>query len=485
MKRKTDKGVSKILVANPPGRHFVRARGDNWPSTSSEDNVIYTSFPYLLATAAALLEREGHEVCLVDCVAEGMERNKFVDVVNSFEPALIVMLTATPSYYCDVETRRSLGPEVPVVAVGVHASATPERHLMDGFDFVIRGEFEYALVDLMSSMGTHDRMKEIKGLCFHRDKGFHISGFSEPVPNLDDMPFPAYHLLNMDLYSEPFAKGRNIMLMSSRGCPYCCDYCCVPYFYSHSIYRKRSPKLVVDEIEQLLKRYKLDEIYFDDSSITVDKDHLLSLALEIKSRDLRISWSCMGNVNVSDEVLEILADSRCRGLKIGIETGNIEVLGQISKRITKSDIVRVVRKCQNLGMKVHGTYMIGLPGETAKEAQETIDFMLELSTNTAQIAIATPFPGTRFYEQAKENGWMVTEDWSLFDGSHAILSYPNFSSEEIQKIFARATRRWERHIIFSRPSTVLHHLYGVYTRRGAIGVIKGIRYGMNTIFRRI
>lgn len=476
--------MNNILITNPPGKYFVRARGDNWPSTNHSANVTYTSFPYLLATTAAQLEKVGHQVCLIDCVAENIERDKFIEQVYSFNPTIVVMLTSTPSYYYDVDTRQQIGKNIPVVAVGVHASATPQRHLEDKFDYVARGEFEHTITDLINHLGNYNRIKEIKGVCFKQDDNLHISDFSEPTANLDDLPFPAYHLLKMDLYSEPFAKGKNIMMLTSRGCPYNCDYCCVPYFYGKPIYRKRTPKLVVDEIEYLIGKYNIDEIYFDDSSITIDKNHLLSIASEIKNRNLNISWSCMGNVHITDDTLEKLAESGCRGLKIGIETGSDEVQEKISKGITTSKTGHVVKTCKKLGMKVHGTYMIGLPGESAEKARQTIEFMLKLDTDAVQIAIATPFPGTKFYKDTKKNDWLITEDWSLFDGNHAVLSYPDFNSTEIENIFKEATRKWERHVVFTKPTTILHHLHGLYKRKGINGVVKGLIYGMKTILRR-
>ncbi len=473
--------MSKILITNPPGRCFIRARGDNWPSVCEGENVIYTSFPYLLAAAAGSVEKAGHEVLFVDCVAEGIERDEFKATVESFEPALIVMMTSTPSYHYDVETRKGLGETVAVVAGGVHASATPERHLEDGFDYVLRGEFDNTLVELIANLGNMEKLKGFAGICFKDSNEHYISGFSEPVMDLNELPFPAYHLLKMDLYNEPFAKGKNIMMLTTRGCPHQCNYCCVPYFYGGPIYRKRDAKLVVDEIEYLVDKFRIDEVYFDDSSITVDKKHLLSLATEIKNRNIGISWSCMGNAYISNEMLETLADSGCRGLKIGIETGNEEVLGDINKKTKQPDVFRVVKKCHELGMKVHGTYMIGLPGETAAKTKETIDFMLKLNTNTVQIAIATPFPGTQFYKDAQANGWFVSEDWSLLDGNHAALSYPDFSSEEILRLFRQATKRWERHVVFTKPTTILHHLYGLYKRRGLTGIFDGIGYGVNIL----
>lgn len=474
----------KVLITNPPGRCFIRARGDNWPSACETKNVLYTSFPYLLATAAAQLEKSGHEVCLVDCVAEGIEQEEFINTVPSFGPIAVVMMTSTPSYYYDVETRKKLDLDIPVIAVGVHASATPQRHLKDGFDYVIRGEFDYTLAELIAGINNKEKLKQVQGICFKDGDELHISEFSETVKDLNELPFPAYHLLKMDLYSEPFAKGRNIMMLTTRGCPYQCDYCCVPYFYGGPIYRKRKPKRVVDKIEYLIDKFQIDEVYFDDSSITVDKNHLLGLAAEIKTRNLNISWSCMGNAHITDAVLEKLAESGCRGLKIGIEAGNTNILANISKKITKSDIQRVVKKCHKLGMKVHGTYMIGLPGETAKEARMTIEFMLELNTDTVQIAVATPFPGTKFHEDARKNSWLITDDWSLFDGNHAVLSYPEFSSSEIQSLFQEASRRWERHVVFTKPATILHHLYGVYKRKGLKGIAHGINYGINIILRK-
>ncbi len=479
----------RILITNPPGK-YVRGAGDRWPSSRVNPDptpIRYSPFPFLLAYTAAVLEREGYDVEIKDCAEEDWEREKFLNYVENYSPDLIVMQTSTPSYYHDVETRKMMREisDAPVVAVGLHATAVPFIHLSDGFDCVIRGEYEYPTLEIVRRMEKGKKPVDIKGVAYvGRDGKPRDSGFAEPVKDLNTLPWPARHLMSMKRYCEPFANGRNVWMMSTRGCAYSCLYCTLPVFSGRPSFRMRDPQNVCDEMEHVIREYAPDEIYFDDASISINRKHILALCEEMKRRKMDIRWSCMVDPGISDDVIEAMAEAGCRGIKIGIETGDVDLMAKISRQSSNlEDVKRAIRRCKTLKIKTLGTYMLGLPGETVEKAQKTIDFMISLGTNTTQIFIVTPFPGTELHRIAKEKDWLVSEDWRLYDGSHVLLDYPDYSRDEIEGIYKKACNRWNRHIAFRRPGTVLHHLYGIYRHQGISVVVDALKWGVNKIVK--
>ncbi len=481
--------MNKILITNPPGR-FIRGAGDRWPTIRAKENptpIRYSPFPFLIGYTAAVLEKEGYNVAVKDFAEEDLSREDFCSYIQEYKPDLIVFQTSTPSYYYDVETLRMIKnkTDAPVVAIGFHATAVPERHLVDGFDYVIRGEYEYPTLELVRALEKNKKTNEIKGVAFKDNDGNpKNNGFADPVKNLDSLPLPARHLMAMDRYCEPFAKGKNIWMMATRGCAHNCLYCTLPVFSGKPSFRIRNPKNIVEEMEHVINQYNPDEIYFDDASISTNKKHILALCDEIIKRNLNIRWSCMVDPYISDEIIEAMAKAGCVGIKIGIETGDIDIAEASSRQGSSLESAkRAINKCKQKGIKTLGTYMFGMPGETKEKAQKTIDFMTSLKIDTAQIFICPPFPGTGLYNLAKEKDWLISNDWRLFDGFHVLLEYPDYSRLEIEKMYKLACNKWNRHIAFRRPGTVIHHLYGIFRRKGFLAAMDAFKWGLRTVIK--
>ncbi len=467
----------KILLINPPG-HFARA-GSRWPH-KREGDLGYVPFPFWLAYAAALLEREDFAVDLKDCVALEWDALRLKEHIKQSKPDLLVMETSTPSYTFDIETLKTINPEgIPTAAVGYHATALPEFHLHDGFKYVIIGEYEVSLLHLARYLDGSEVALPETGLAT-RDKPRVSHGSF--VQNLDTLPLPARHLLPMERYVDVFAFGRSIQVITSRGCPFRCIFCCEAMLPGKPGVRLRSHEKVCDEIEHLITQYNPDEIYFDDSSFTVNKQHVIDICRAMSVRGLNIQWSCMADAKVGDEVLEEMVKAGCRAIKFGVESADQEVLAGIPKHVNLNDVRRTVEACRKLGVKTHATYMFGLPGETREKAMKTIDFALSLGTDTAQFSLATPYPGTRFYEMVKEKGWLVDEDWQGF-GSSAVIGYPDYSADKIMQIYQIALARWQRYVAFRKPGTVWHYVSTAYRRGGMIGVVSKVMEGFRLLIR--
>lgn len=460
----------KVLLLNAPGP-FCRA-GSRWPHRRKARGVgiDYHPFPFGLAYAVSRLQRAGHDVKVLDCIALGMDDGDLLPVAEDFNPDVVFMETSAPSLTSDVATMKML--RRPAIAGGAHATAVPKQHLDAGFAAVVRGEYD-PVIDQAVTLAPQPWLATPE-----QPNAEH----APLVWELDEFPWPAWDQMPMEKYNDPFCRGRSVTVLSTRGCPYRCSFCTIAPYVNGRSFRKRDPERVCDEIAELIKRYRPDEIYFDDDTITANPPHLLALCAAMKRRRFRLPFSCMGNANVDREVLEAMADAGCRAFKFGVETGDPDVMARIPKTCDLDDVKRTVRDCHKLGIQTHATFLIGLPGETREKAQRTIDFAIGLRTHTLQFAIATPYPGTAFYDEAVANGWLVNGNGAAFDpAGGAVVSYPGYSAEDIQEMHALAWQKWQWHMLRHRPQTLLHHFGNAWRREGVAGVARLGRYGVSRL----
>jgi radical SAM superfamily enzyme YgiQ (UPF0313 family) len=462
----------KVLLLNPPGP-FCRA-GSRWPHRRKPRavGIDYHPFPFSLAYATSRLLADGHQAKFVDCIATDTDNETLREVAAAFGPDVIFMETSAPSFHADVETMQTLAK--PCIAGGAHATATWQTHLAAGFSGVVRGEYDQVIPDAI-------RLEPRPWLATPGSPPEHHAPLTR---DLDAIPYPAWDQLPMEKYNDPFCRGRSVTVLSTRGCPFNCGFCTVAPYAGKRKYRRRQPARVCDEVAELIQRYHPDELYFDDDTITINRHHMIGLCEELRQRDFGIPFSCMGNATVSREVLEVMAAAGCRALKFGVETGDPDVLKRIPKKLDLEDVARTVRDCRALGIKTHATFVFGLPGETKESALRTIDFAIGLGTHTLQFAIATPYPGTRFYEEAAANGWLTKENWLQFDpAGEAVVSYPDYTAEDIAEMHDLAWQRWQWHMLTHKPGTLLHHFGNAYRREGVRGMARLGKYGMSQLLK--
>jgi len=435
-------------------------------------------FPLYHAYAAALLMDRGFEVGVIDSAADSLDISSFVAAVESQNPDLIVLEVSTPSFDIDLSTCRALHPklDVPLALIGSHATVFHRQILEQhaAVDIVIRGEFEETILDLTEHMAKGQAFDDVPGITFRTPAGEIRENAPRPfITDLDVMPYPARELYAWQRYHEPvYEKLPWITMLSSRGCPFSCIFCSWPQtMYGHQ-YRTRTPASVVAEIEFCQERYKPGEYFFDDDTFTVDKKHVTDICREILERHIPLTWSCMGRIDTVDrETLELMSRAGCRRIKFGLETGSAEVMRMIRKKLDLRQAQQTIRQAQEAGIKVHGTFMIGLPGETHQSVQETIEFALTLNLDSAQFSIATPFPGTEFYRLAEENNWLYTRDWSKYDGATgSVVSYPHLSKKEIDTYLTVA---WTR--LFSEQRDLLSLLRKTFNKMRDDGIRRTFR----------
>ena len=388
-------------------------------------------YPTWLAQPAALVPGSR----LVDAPPEGLTVDQVAPLAREHD--LVVLHTSTPSFANDARVAERLKAENPrllIGMVGAHVGVLPRESLQraPAVDWVGVGEFDHACAEIAAGRP----LREVAGIAY-RDNG--KLRFTPPRPSIEDMdalPF-VVDVYKRDLTIENYFIGYllhpYVSLYTGRGCRSKCTFCLWPQTLGGHRYRVRSPENVEAEMARAKAHFsQVKEFFFDDDTFTDD----LPRAEEIARRlgRLGLTWSCNAKANVPRKTLEVLRDNGLRLLLVGYESGNQQILNNIKKGI-RLDIAReFTRNARALGITIHGTFILGLPGETPETIQETIRYACEIEPDTIQVSLAAPYPGTELYRQAQERGWLQIQDRDLVDAHGvqvAALQYPGLPQTQI------------------------------------------------------
>ncbi|HEX2711453.1 MAG TPA: hopanoid biosynthesis associated radical SAM protein HpnJ [Candidatus Acidoferrales bacterium] len=416
----------KTLLVNPPSfEGFDGGAGSRYQARREIRSFWY---PTWLAQPAAMIPGSR----LVDAPPDGLTVEQVAPLARGYE--LAVLHTSTPSFANDATFAARLKEENPrlmVGMVGAHVGVLPLQSMnaAQAVDWVAVGEFDYACAEIAAGKPLH----QVPGIAYRAHRRV---SFTPPRPIIEDMDaLPSVvEVYKRDLTIENYFIGYlqhpYVSLYTGRGCRSKCTFCLWPQTLGGHRYRVRSADSVEAEMA-LAKKYfpQVREFFFDDDTFTDD----LPRAEEIARRlgRLGLTWSCNAKANVPRKTLEILKDNGLRLLLVGYESGNQQILNNIKKGI-RLDIAReFARNAKELGITVHGTFILGLPGETPETIRETIRFACDVEPETIQVSLAAPYPGTELYRQAQEHGWLQIETGELVD-THGIqsaaLNYPGLSS---------------------------------------------------------
>lgn len=439
--------------------------------------------PLGLAYLASYLEKEGVEVKILDIAAEGINEKinlgkkvryglcekEITGRVKEFSPQIVGI--ACQSTLHATEAHETAGiikkaqPEILTIMGGAHPSAVPEEVLKDkNIDIVVRGEGEVTLGEIVTKYSSKNKWSEIKGISWRKNQKIIHNPQRPFINNLDSLPFPARHLLPMEIYSREYEKGVNYNLkkkfftmITSRGCPGNCVYCAVKAVWGRT-WRGRSPANVVDEIETLIRDYQAEEIHFLDDSISVDKKRLEEICQEIIRRKLRIRWTTPNGIAIwllDRNLLKKMKKAGCYRLTFGLESGSPEILKNfIGKHYNHQEAKEMITFASQLGLWTVGTFILGFPHETHQQIEETINFSVSSDLDFATFYIANPFPGTPLFEiYQKENLLPQTGAYDLVRGCRS----QNFSHEELISLQSLATFRFLKSRL-RKPSLLLRKL---------------------------
>jgi hopanoid biosynthesis associated radical SAM protein HpnJ len=389
-------------------------------------------YPTWLAQPAALIEGSK----LIDAPPH---RLKFSDIEHEFKNRdLVVIHTSTPSFKSDVRTAemiKSINPDIKIGMIGAKVAVEPEKSLISGkaVDFVCRNEFDFTCKDVAEGKD----FSAIKGLSYRNKEGVIVHNEDrEVLENMDDLPWvtPVYKRdLVIENYFGGYLKHPYLSFYTGRGCKSRCTFCLWPQTIGGHRYRTRSIENVIEEVKWAKAAFpQVKEIFFDDDTLTDNLPRVEALAKELGK--IGVVWSCNAKANVPRKALEVLKDNGLRLFLVGYESGNQQILFNIKKGMRVDVARRFTKDCHELGIVIHGTFILGLPGETRETIQETLNFAKEINPHTIQISLAAPYPGTFLYKQAKENGWLYNEEIDLLteEGTQiAPLNYPHLSHTEI------------------------------------------------------
>jgi hopanoid biosynthesis associated radical SAM protein HpnJ len=389
-------------------------------------------FPTWLAQPAALVENSK----LIDAPPHRIGLAEIIAQAKDFDH--VVAHTSAPSFKSDVATIAALkeaNPNLLAGLIGAKVAVNAEGSLREApvIDYVARNEFDFTIKDVADEIP----LKDISGISYRDQQGGIQHNPDRPtIENMDALPFvtPVYKRdLEIENYFIGYLKHPYISLYTGRGCKSRCTFCLWPQTVGGHRYRTRSVGHVIDEIRWAKSAFpQVKEFFFDDDTFTDDLPRAEAIAKELGK--LGVTWSCNAKANVPRKTLEVLKDNGLRLLLVGYESGNQQILFNIKKGMRIEVAERFTKDCHELGVTIHGTFILGLPGESEETIRETVEFAKRINPHTIQVSLAAPYPGTFLYNQAVQNGWLDAANAELVD-EHGIqiapLHYPHLSHKQI------------------------------------------------------
>ncbi|HEY1707560.1 MAG TPA: hopanoid biosynthesis associated radical SAM protein HpnJ [Rhizomicrobium sp.] len=389
-------------------------------------------FPTWLAQPAALVENSK----LIDAPPHNIGLAEVLAQAKDFDH--VVVHTSVPSFKSDVrviEALKEANPKLLAGLIGAKVAVNAEGSLREApmIDYVARNEFDFTIKDVADGIA----LKDIKGVSWRSGRDvIHHNEDRPMIEDMDSLPFvtPVYKRdLRIEDYFIGYLKHPYISIYTGRGCKSRCTFCLWPQTVGGHRYRTRSVGHVIEEIRYAKAVFpQVKEFFFDDDTFTDDLPRAEAIAKELGK--LGVTWSCNAKANVPRKTLEVLKDGGLRLLLVGYESGNQQILHNIKKGMRIEVAERFTKDCHELGIQIHGTFILGLPGETTDTIHETVEFAKRINPHTIQVSLAAPYPGTFLYNQALQNGWLDAANAELVD-EHGIqiapLHYPHLSHKEI------------------------------------------------------
>jgi anaerobic magnesium-protoporphyrin IX monomethyl ester cyclase len=392
--------------------------------------------PLGLGYLAAVARRDGHEVTIVD-----MSLTEGKGPVDFRASDLVGISLDTSRYNSAVAVARdAISAGATVVMGGPHATFVADEILTQGLShYIVRGEGEDSFGELLGRLSSGRDVREVAGLSYV-DGGRVIHNPDRPPPSdLDAVPFPARDLIGMERYKRLRLGGRYITsLVTSRGCPFGCDFCSSTVF-SGSKWRSRSPINVVGEIESLVKDFGFSAVSFMDDNFTMSPVRVIEIADEIERRGLDIYWWCFSRGDIivkNEEMVGRMARSGCRYVFMGIESASDPILLGYGKKMKGTDSVRAIELLREYGIETMGSFIIGWPEETKSMVKETIRLAKRIGLGGAQFSILTPYPGTALFARLGDR--IFERDWEKYDCFHSVMTLDRIKPAELERLLKRA-----------------------------------------------
>ena len=410
-------------------------------------------YPTWLVQPAALVE----DSRVVDAPADGLSLDATLDIAQEYD--LVIIHTSSPSFSSDAQFAEHLKrrkPSILIGMIGAKVAVDPHGSLAasDSIDFVCREEFDFTCRDIAQGLP----FESILGLSYRLPDGGITHNEARPIlEDMDQLPFvaPIYKRdLKTENYFSGYLKHPYVSLYTGRGCKSRCTFCLWPHTVGGHRYRTRSVENVLEEVKWIRDNMpEVKEIMFDDDTFTDLRPRAEEIARGLGK--LGVTWSCNAKANVPYSTLKVMKENGLRLLLVGYESGDDQILVNVKKGLRTDMARRFSDDCRKLGIKIHGTFILGLPGETHETIQKTIQYAKEINPHTIQVSLAAPYPGTVLHKQAVENGWLEESKVITLVNSagtqQSTIGYPHLSREEIflgveefyKRFYFRPTKIWE------------------------------------------
>ncbi len=371
---------------------------------------------------------EGYDNCIEKdgFIVYGSSDSELIERLKWIKPDLVgisVMFSSRESLAIHVaEVVKAYDPSIPITVGGMQPTISPESYLKSfAVDYVIMHDGEMRLEKLISNLNAlRSPEYELDGIAFRTADGMKIQPSESINQYFDTMLIPDRDLLDFNRYLEigkpyaPYSGKRTAHVVASRGCPFNCVFCAAVNFVGHTV-RLRNPELLIKEIEDVVSKYGVEEIQFMDDNLTFDKNYAMNLFKRLTP--LGIRWCTPNGLffnSLDEEMLETMRASGCYQITLAIESGSKRVLKEIIQKSVDLDKVKpMVAKAHELGMYVHGLFVVGLIGETMEELNETLRFPFKARFDSVSFSAANAFKGSKLYEQCRENGYIISEQESV------------------------------------------------------------------------
>ncbi|AUB55806.1 B12-binding domain-containing radical SAM protein [Methanobacterium subterraneum] len=420
----------KVLFINPP--YF----------NSKYKFIGLVAPPLGIAYMAAVLEENNIDVEIIDAAALEMRWETLETEIKRISPDLVAITALTPTIAKALQTAelaKKTCPQTSVVLGGYHPTFNYQEMLAkDYVDIVVMGEGEITLLDLVETLDEGGDLKNVQGIAYE-------GGVTPPRPlisDLEELPFPARHLLPMEHYKILNMKLHTATMISGRGCPMQCSFCASAALHGNRL-RMRSPGNVVDEMEHLVNDHNAGMIAFMDDTFTLKPSQVEAICEEIKKRDMDVYWGCTARVDtLSGPLLHKMSDSGCITMFLGVESADQQQLDRVNKQITIDKIRSAFKLARENDIRTIASVVLGMPGDTRSSIERTIKFAREINPSYAVFSLATPYPGTKFYQEAVQNNIIRVKDWSKYTLLSPVLDTVDCSLDELKKLQKKAFRQF-------------------------------------------
>lgn len=417
----------KILFLNLPNREQITRR--YMCSYTSPESLLP---PIELISLASVAREAQLTVHLLDAIAEKKDEQQVVNFIQDFQPKYITVLIGFECYQEDIDCInriKSQFKDITIITFGYYATQFPEETLKySNSDFIILGEPDYIFQQFLESEDKHS----VNGICYlNQCENLVRVGNAERIKDFKKIPIPAYDLLPKGKYYEPFVELPYGMIQTMRGCPYQCNYCVKSFgTFTSSL----TSDEIIEHINTLIDLHQVKTIRFIDDTFTLNRKRVVEICEKIIENNLKIKWMCLSRLdNLDEELLQIMAQSGCKRIYLGIESGSSSILEKLNKKMDVQSGIELLKNSSKLGIEFAGFFLGCLPFESEEEFQESIDFALQSKINFMSYNPMTPYPGTDLFKQFQDN-----IDFSIYP-------YKNeWKSDELYKIYSKRKKIFYR-----------------------------------------